>query len=327
MTIQRTAFPPKDVQWFGQSVYRVTGPLSGLPRELPTFTREKFTYENALNEYLDMIVREPDREDDRRVPVATVSKRYALIQHTDAVTWLSDAFKEHGWDVGKTQGTVWLSEYGERMRVQVPLPIKSIPVAVNDVISADVLLWNSVDKSRSFELAIRWMRLVCTNGMTIPVEDRLRKVHNADWMAKASPVEFLNDRLTASAQQVTDSLQNLMAIPLASETALSWIDGDVAKQCGKFRAARLLHILNTGSDCAVGKATEAKKPSELEVTRGERVPGAPDKAASVYDAYQALLWLAGKEKSVERQESLADEAASLATLLLPESQRRRAAAS
>ena len=107
---------------------------------------------------------------------------------------------------------------------------------------------------------------------------------------------------------------------------MSWIDVDVAKHWGKFRAARLLHILNTGSDCAVGKATEAKKPSELEVTRGERVTGAPEKAASVYDAYQTLLWLAGKEKSVERQESLADEATSLATLLLPESQRRRAAA-
>jgi hypothetical protein len=326
MTIERTTFPTKQFQWFGQSVHRVVGPLADLPGELPTFTRERFTYQNALNEYLDMIVREPDGDDQRRVPVATVSKRYQLIQHSDAVTWLCGAFQKHKWDITKIQGTVWLSEYGERMRMRVPLPIKYVAIAVNDTISADVMVWNSVDKSRSFELAIRWERLICTNGMTIAVEDRLRKVHNADWMARTSPMEFLNARLKASETEMTASLQKLMGIKLASDTVLAWIDGDVAGRWGKFRAARLLHILNTGADCAVGKATEVKKASELEVSPGERVPGAPEKAASVYDAYQALLWLAGKEKSVERQESLADEATSLATLLLPDSQRRRAAA-
>ena len=308
-------------------VHRVVGPLADLPEELPTFTRERFTYQNALNEYLDMIVREPDGDDQRRVPVATVSKRYQLIQHTEAVIWLCDAFRKHGWEVTTIRGTVWLSEYGERMRVQVHLPDKEVAVAVNDTISADVLLWNSVDRSRSFELALRWERLVCTNGMTIATEDRLRKVHNADWMVRTSPVEFLNARLKSSELEMIASLQTLMEFPLIALTLHSWIDGEVAKQWGKFRAARLLHILNTGSDCAVGRTAEAKKPSELEVTPGERVPGAPDKAASVYDAYQALLWLAGKEKSVERQESLAEEAGSLAALLRPDSQRRRPAAS
>ena len=326
MTVQRTILPPADVQWLGQSVYCVTGPLGELSKALPAFSREKFTYANAINEYLDLIIREPEPDDERRVPVATVSKRYALIQHTLAVGWLCDAFKEQKWDVATVEGTVWLSEYGERMRIRVALPIKPIAVAVNDTISAEVVLWNSVDKSRSFELAIRWMRLICTNGLTIPVEDRLRKVHNVDWMSRVSPVEFLAERLPISEQQVTASVRRFMICRPTRDGMKAWVDVKISGQWGKTRAARVLHILNTGHDCAVGRAAEAKAASQLEVTPGERVPGAPDRAVTAYDAYQALLWLAGKERSVERQESMADEASPLVILLLPEDQPGRQAA-
>jgi hypothetical protein len=59
-------------------VLRLDAPLGELEALLPTFSQKPLTHGHALNEYLDMIVRNPIPTDDREVPIATVSKRYAL---------------------------------------------------------------------------------------------------------------------------------------------------------------------------------------------------------------------------------------------------------
>jgi hypothetical protein len=140
--MKRESLPPEEFQWLGQSVYRLDGRLSELESSLPQFSQEPCTYENALNEYVDLIVRESEPDDDRRVPLATVSKRYALIQHREAVSWMCAAFKEHEWKPDDVDANAWLSRYGERMRVLVPLPIEPVEIRVDDVIAAEIILWN-----------------------------------------------------------------------------------------------------------------------------------------------------------------------------------------
>jgi hypothetical protein len=291
------------------------GKLSELVAEMPRFTRADFTYGNALNEFLDLILREPEPDDDRRVPVATVSKRYGLIQHSEAIEWLCEAYSEQKWDPSSMPATAWLSEYGERLRVQVATPHVPVRMAESDVIRASLFLWNSVDRSRSFELAINWVRLICTNGLTIDGEDRLRKVHNADWMYRTSAVEFLRERLPRSADKAA-LLREWLKVKVPATRLLAWVDGDLARKWGKVRAARVLHIVRTGRDGAVGRSSEAIRASDLHVSPLEPVPGAPPDTTDAYHIYQALLWIAGREVSIERQESLTDEAQRLVSPLV-----------
>jgi hypothetical protein len=135
------------------------------------------SFQHNLRRY-HLIIRDPVPDDERAVPVATVSKRNALIQHQEAVHWLTEGFASQDWDPAKISATAWISDYGERMRTEITLPIDQLTLCEGETLGAHVLLWNAVDRTRAFEIAIQWCRLICKNGLTIWKEDRLRKVHH-----------------------------------------------------------------------------------------------------------------------------------------------------
>jgi hypothetical protein len=60
------------------------------------------------------------------------------------------------------------------MRAEIALPVDPVEAIPGDMIGAQICIWNSVDRSRAFEIGIRWARLICTNGLAIWHEDRLR---------------------------------------------------------------------------------------------------------------------------------------------------------
>jgi hypothetical protein len=173
-----------------------------------------------------------------------------------------------------------------------------------------------VDRSRAFEIAIRWKRIVCKNGLTIFEEDRLRKAHNIYWMSGESPVDFISDRLPKSRSKVLELLRSL-DVPLTTEAMTQWIDNEVSDRWGVHKAARVMHILKTGHDCAVGRRREKQRPSDIAVESLTAVPGAKAPAANVYDAYQALLWIVNKEPLIEKQDELLADIMDLVDPLLP----------
>jgi len=303
-------------KWHGQLVLSFDGALSELEGALPTFSRKKLTYGPALNEYLDLILREPVPGDEREVPVATVSKRYALIQHREAVRWIVSAFEQMKWNPAKLPMQALISDYGERMRAAVQIPTDAVDPGDSYELYAEVLLWNSVDRSRAFELAIRWKRLVCKNGLTISNEDRMRKIHNVDWMASESPSDFLTDRLPASRNRMVE-IGQWLNVHLEENRLIEWANHDVTKQWGIIRAARLVHVHRTGRDCAVGKPREGKRASQVEVVPGIAVPGARAPVGNAYHAYQALLWITNAEHSIDMQEELLGDVIGLMRPLLP----------
>ena len=307
---------PNEKKWLGQLVLSSDGSLIDLEGTLPTFSKKPFTYGPALNEYHDLIVRNPIPDDEREVPVAAVSKRYALIQHRDAVHWTVKAFQQMSWDPAKLRAQTLISDYGERMRVAVQIPAEPLDPGDGYGLRPEVLLWNSVDRSRAFELAIRWKRLVCSNGLTIWNEDRLRKVHNVDWMASESPTQFLVDRLAASRDRIT-TMGQWLKVSIRQDRLVEWANHKVAEKWGITRAARLIHILRTGHDCAVGKGLKDQRASEVKIAPGNAVPGALAPAGNVYHAYQALLWIANTEPSLDMQDKLLAQAAGLMSPLLP----------
>ena len=220
-----------ETRWLGQGVLSLEAPLSDLQNLLPTFSRERFTYRHVLNEYLDLIVRNPTPDDDRGVPISTVSKRYALIQHQDAVHCIVAAFESANWKSSLAPAQVWMSDYGERLRVAVPLPVDEVDPGDGYLLQAEVLVWNSVDRSRAFEIAIRWKRIICKNGLAIFDEDRLKKIHNIDWMSAESPVRFIADRLPKSRDRIL-SLGRWLEMPLGIGQAIQWADKKVAGRWG-----------------------------------------------------------------------------------------------
>jgi Domain of unknown function (DUF932) len=323
--MQRKRLPKTKTQWYGQPVYELQGSLAAIEKGLPQFSRERLAYQGSVNDYLDLVLRDPEPEDARRVPVSTVSQQYVLIQHTAAINWLRDAFKTLEWNPEDIKVTAWLSEYGERMRAEVVLPVDPVQAVPGDKIGAQVCIWNSVDRSRAFEIAIRWLRLICINGLAVWHEDRLRIVHLPEWMGRRrSPVEFLKTRLPKS-RLMTASLQRWLEVRFEEDKLAEWASRDVAKRWGKQRAERVLHILRTGCDYLEIRARNGRRPSTPDLEDMIIVPGAPDRSENAYDIYQALLWVAGTEKSVEQRESRATSALHLVNGLVPEPLRLRAA--
>jgi hypothetical protein len=313
----------KKAAWNGQAIFEFIGTLADIDGVLPTFRRSRFTHEGALNEYLDLILREPHGDDDRLVPVATVSRRYALIQHRDVVGWMTTAFKEDGWDPEKVEVLLRLSEYGERMFVGIEMPGVEEAVRPGDRVRAEVRVWNSVDRSQAFEVTIGWRRLICSNGLTAWEGDRMRKIHHVDWMSSASPVDFIRERLPKSRERV-GQLRNWTTCPITDRDLVTWIDGPLTEKWGKGRAARVLHISRTGRDCSVGRFVAKATSSQLAVHAGDPVPGAPTSTTNIYDLYQTLLWIAGRERAIEERETKTEEALDLVRPLLPEALQQHA---
>jgi hypothetical protein len=87
----------------------------------------------------------------------------------------------------------------------------------------------------------------------------------------------------------------------------------------------VLHILRTGCDYLNIRVRNGRRPSTPDIEDMIIVPGAPERSENAYDVYQALLWVAQTENSVEQRESMATSALLRVNVLLPESLRLRPA--
>ena len=69
-------------------------------------------------------------------------------------------------------------------------------------------------------------------------------------MSRASTTDFLADRLPRSRRRV-EALRNWLTVEVDMPRLIEWVDAEVTQRWGKVRAARVLHIMQTGCDCAV----------------------------------------------------------------------------
>jgi hypothetical protein len=185
----------EELSWHGQKVLTSEAlHLENISTLLPKFRREAF----GPNDYLDMIVRQPDQNELRSIPIAAVSKRYALIQHTELVQWVRAGLQGVGVEPATIPAFLWMSEYGERLRIRFSVPQQSFDPGDGFCVVLTAECFNSVDKSCALEMRMLWLRLVCTNGMVTENSSRLRKIHDLVWMSRKDPAEFLKERLAAA---------------------------------------------------------------------------------------------------------------------------------
>ena len=290
--------------WLGQEVSMFKCRLGDLNARLPVFERGPFGEGANENRYLRTIVRQPLGEDKRLIPVATVSNRYALVQHREVCQWLSAGLESLGFRPDDLEVEVVMSEYGERFRIAVRLVRFDFDPGDGDRLGALIEIINSVDRSCALEVRLRWRRLVCLNGLWIDEKDTLRKIHNVDWMSHRSVATFIGER-TADMAGFKQTLARWLATPLDLATIDGWAAELLAERWGVQLAARCLHIVRTGWDGTVERSNGKARLADIRVRSETQVPGAHAPVGNLYHLSQVLTWLARDRGTVDEADEMA----------------------
>ena len=290
-------------KWYSLPVKTHEGKLEELKKHLPEFRIHPF----GDNQYLNCIERLPIGNDQRTIPVATVSKKYALIQHKRVLGLLQEGTEKIELDIKDLDGILKISQYGERMHLAVKVPTYCFDPGDGFTIEMVIDCFNSVDKSCAMGFDISWVRLVCTNGMRRKLrDDYIRKVHLTNWFKEDTVAEFLENRL-ASAREESKLYRNWMGKEIDSEKLDRWIEKELSEKWGKHQAFRALNVMKYGSD---GRITyhHPKEPfSEWKMSCDIKVPGACAPVDNLFHVSQALSWIAGEKRIIETRLKMLEE--------------------
>lgn len=284
------------VTWFAQPVTVHKGKL-GQPRSyLPIFDREDF----GPNEFLDVIIRRP-KNGEHAIPVATVSKGYALIQHKDVFDALVEGIKAVDFDPADLEGSLTLSKYGERMSLSPKIPGFDFDPGDGHPIILMANCLNSVDKSTALVFRLSWNRLVCSNGMMFGIkESRIRQIHSLQCTNPKNVKDFLQESFERVPEE--HSLYKKWAKKSVTlDSLVKWVDGPLTNAWGSHAAARTYHIANTGWDGKIENPFQKALPHEREISNTVEVPGACAPVKTAFHVSQILSWLAREQKTVQGQ--------------------------
>ena len=298
--------------WGGLPVRKFEVPLTQLHDAIPDFELRPFGEPPNDNPRMRVIVRMPFGADKNERPVASVSDRYDLLQHRVVAFWLADNVEGLGPDNAKAK--VVMTEYGERIRITIPLESRSCdlfsrgrerPENEGDIYRPEIEVMNSVDRSSALHVSIRWRRIVCLNGMFTVEEDRMRSVHHVDLSRTKLVKDFIEQRLAVE-PDVFAQLRGWEKTQVEKGAVQAWCEDHLrAKGIWPVNTcARLWAILETGYDGTVqppSKRGERHPLSSYRVGQHKRVPGVPHPIKTAYDLAQLLTWITSNQRTVEMQ--------------------------
>lgn len=294
-----------DRRWGNAPTQEALLPVDAVAARLPRFTRELFRIDQGVNDRMDAIVRLPFGDDPHSVPVAIVSKGYSLLQHADLMEQVVEVLRRVDPEtVEQGVARVTLSEYGERWQCAVPLAGQALDPGDGYPIALYLFLRNSVDGSCACELSLRWLRQVCKNGMAVvTAQDRVRGIHYLDRINRLAIEDLLHSR-TRIALDAHRVYAEWCATAVTERQLRSWTCNVVAPAWGPHAAARVFKICMTGFDGAVQSPPGMRvEPDQVAVRADTKVPGAAAPARNVYQAYQALTWIASCRPCVDDQDA------------------------
>ncbi len=89
--------------------------------------------------------------------------------------------------------------------------------------------------------------------------------------------------------------------PINPERFLPWVNKTVTGEWNKKAACRVFHICESGEDVKITDSFSPGEATEKPVEVMRPVPGAPKKAANLYDVSQALSWVATERSNPEEK--------------------------
>jgi hypothetical protein len=300
-----------NLTWLGGPAQVVDGPLCSVVEELPQFSRIPFLMDRYENPTADLIARMPKNRHEPVVPLAMVSKNYALIQHHEVVRALCDALESFRVEPRLLASQLTLSQFGERMYLRLVLPNWVFVVSgPNDLMAMQVHCLNSVDGSTALQIRLGWYRFICSNGLYFGEEAAtLRRLHTSELRIR-DIAQILEGQLSRYDDE-RKTLLEWQKTRVSLDKVRAWVDDQVRERWGVYAAARLWHIATTGHDGAPQRVKERIKPSEYVVTNDVKVPGTPAQVQTAFDINQSLSWLAGRHDNVQGQ---LERAAQICTL-------------
>jgi len=320
--------------WHGRKINSWEGALSELLEKVPDFKKVPYAIaDEGVNPNLDMIVRDRlkphsgellPNTDHVQMPVATVSKKYQLVQHHRVINALANALDKHKINLDGLKAELCLTEFGERMWFSLTLPAYSFDPPANILfepvdeypLNLTVNALNSVDKTTALEINLFWYRLVCGNGMVYGENIKFKEIHRTDSLNPSAIEKFVERQLRQyEAQQLLlmkwhqaqVTIVDLSTAKPGSDQIEQWLDKSVSKKWGIHAAARAYHIAKTGCD---GKFVNTEKDTKKKVKFNDlsldpktvkSVPGAFSPVRNAYDISQVLSWLASQQSTVQQQ--------------------------
>jgi len=288
-----------DVTWFGQKVYHYVGPIEELTNHIPHFERMPFSFGEFENIYSDIIYSSPINSRGP-ISIATVSKKYSLIQHHDLIKTFQEGMSITDMGARWNEAELTLSEYGERMRLSITLPGFDYDPGDGCPILLRINCLNSVDKSTSLEINFSWFRQVCSNGMIYGLgKSSFRKVHLYSHTSE-EVAEYINKQIS----KISDDrglFKKLLSHNVTLDQFYRWADDCLANSWGSHAAARACSIATSGYDGKIiDKGIKCPSSQKL-VSQDEEVPGAFSPVDNAYHVSQVLSWIARSRKTIQDQ--------------------------
>ncbi len=302
-------------RWFGQLVDTHFGSLKEITKVLPRFERRPFRLGSDLqvgdsssgikangdNKFWDLIVRVPALEDELETPVAVVSKRYKLIQHSRLLEKAVEAVKGAEIKPEEVTGQVALSPYGSRMLLSLILPDRfSYDPGDGKKVTLRFVCINSVDGTCRLTIMLGWFRLVCENGLIVGTSRISQRLIHNESLELPNLAEILKEGISL-AEQEKSAYEEWIRTPVSDGQLTSWVDGPLCKKWGVLAAARTYLICQRGCDGQFANPFEKASPHRKQMKVTAPVPGAPRKATNAYSVCQALAWIAKERRDLQEQ--------------------------
>jgi hypothetical protein len=295
--------------WLGEDVEQIDTTLDQIEQLLPVFVRSGL----GKNRFLDLIVREGGQEP---LPVATVSKRYTLVQHADATNAVTAEIRRHRIDPAGVPAHLLISEYGSRIALRATLPDEySFTPPDGHKTALAFECFNSVDRSVPLMAAVGWFRFVCSNGLVVGTASAKVRQRHLPPLNIGEIAEVLTEGLAVAIHE-RKAFAKWSGTRVAHRALVSWVDGTVAEAWGPYAAARVYAIATTGEDGTPERVFRTVAPHERSLIKTTPVPGAKASCDDAYGIAQVLAWIAAQRNNVaERLEWRAEIPALMAKLV------------
>lgn len=295
-------------KWFNSPVVSYCGPPPELRGCIPEFERRTFALAqgerqcSAVNSRLDLVIRKPHGTDEYAVPIGVVSKWYQLVPHREVLDAALAALIKADINPFRTQGNLILTEYGERMALQIVLPEQYwFDPGDRHPLALRLECFNSVEGSTRFQVLVGWFRFVCSNGLFIGVtKTNFQRRHIGDLTVE--DIGAVLERGIKGAAEDRENFRIWRQTPLTQEVFTPWVDEELRRAWGFKAAARAYHIALTGKDATIVGPYKANSPTSIPLKPSHPVPGSPPKAQNIYDVSQILAWLARDRRDVQEQQ-------------------------
>ena len=306
------------MRWSGRKVQEYTAPIAEIDQWIPYFTRTSgwVLVDEGVNEYLDVIIRQPLASDSEyinkrlRIPVCTVTKQYNLFQHRDVFNALKGVLEQIVRDLNSLRVSLSITEHGEQMWIRFVLANFQLNEMEQYPMLLEVSSVNTVVPGKTLEARLSWYEpefqtripygMFSTPLLAGTVETKIthkRKKKDLDTDIFSRKIHtFLTTHLASLAME-RDQYRRWKNAEVSRQSLACWVNTTVAKKWTYSDAVRVYQIVMQGWDVRVKIEEEEQSvpsPSELMspgFVKERKVPEKFIPAKNAFDVSLILAWI------------------------------------